>query len=37
MYSDDEFFFATPGIMINNDRNQKDFAIVRDNLFLGME
>jgi hypothetical protein len=37
MYSDDEEFLNTPEITIYNDRNQKDYAIVRDNQFSGME
>ena len=37
MCSDDEDFLNTPGIGIYNDRNQKDFAGVADNLFSGLE
>ncbi len=37
MWSDDEWFLDAPGIRIYNDRNQKDFAVVDDNLFSGME
>ena len=37
MYSDDEDFLETPGIRIYNDRNQKDIAFVRDNIFSGIE
>ncbi len=37
MESNDEEFLYTPGITIYNDRNQKDYAVVRDNKFSGME
>ena len=37
MHSDDEDFLDTPGIGIENDRNQKDYALVRDNQFSGIE
>ena len=37
MLSDDEDFLSTPGITIYNDRNQKDIAVVHDNLFSGIE
>ena len=36
MHSSDEYLLYTPGIGISNDRNQKDIALVRDNLFSGM-
>ncbi len=37
MWSDDVDFLSAPGIAILNDRNQKDYAGVSDNLFSGME
>ncbi len=36
MVSDDDYFLTTPGIIIYNDRNQKDIAGVLDTLFSGM-
>ena len=35
MISDDEYFLETNGITINNNRNEKDFAYISDNLYLG--
>ena len=35
MISDDEYFLETNGITINNNRNDKDFAYISDNLYLG--
>ncbi len=37
MWSDDKWFLRIPGIVIANDRNQKDYAGVDDNLFSGMQ
>ncbi len=37
MCSDDEDFLSTPGIEIQNDRNQKDIAYVENNQFSGIE
>ena len=37
MRSDDEYFLATKGIGIFNNRNEKDIAIVHDTFFEGME
>ncbi len=37
MASNDDYFLYTPGIAIYNDRNQKDWAVVSDNEFSGME
>ena len=36
MHSDDEWFLYTQGIRIYNDRNQKDYALVRDIQFSGI-
>jgi len=36
MYSDDEYFLATNGIGIFNDRNDEDFAVVNDIFCEGM-
>ena len=33
MISDDTLFLSTCGIGINNNRNEKDIAIVNDNLY----
>ncbi len=37
MYSDDKLFLYTQGIGIYSDRNQKDYAHVRDNEFSGIK
>ena len=36
MLSNDEWFLNTPGIIIQNDRNEEDFAVVNDKLFSGI-
>ena len=36
MYSDNQWFLETPGIRIFNDRNQKDYAYVNNNMFSGI-
>ena len=37
MCSDNYDFFRINGLVIFNDRSKKDIAILRDNLFEGME
>ena len=36
MVSDDKYFLSTIGIVIYNDRNEKDYAHVHDILYEGM-